>query len=67
LRGFFIWSIDPNTGSLTPVNTSVGPLCIPTWITFTPTDTFAYITNYSGSPNSANAIYGGLVDPHLGI
>ena len=64
--GFFIYSIDPSTGSLTPVNTSIGPLCEPIWISFTPANTFSYITNSSGNPNSAVAIYAGAVDPSTG-
>jgi 6-phosphogluconolactonase (cycloisomerase 2 family) len=63
--GFFIWSIDPSTGSLTPVKTSIVPLCEPIWISFTPAETFAYITNSSGNPNSAVAIYAGAVDPSI--
>jgi 6-phosphogluconolactonase (cycloisomerase 2 family) len=64
--GLLLWQIDSQTGALTQLNTSFGPpLCIVTSISFTPADSFAYLTSYSGA-NSASGIYGGVVDPATG-
>jgi Lactonase, 7-bladed beta-propeller len=60
-----IWTIDSASGSLTPVNTSFGPVeCGGLSITFTPADTFAYVTS---SPfQTPNGIAAGAVDPVTG-
>ena len=60
-----IWSIDPNSGSLTQVNTSFGPVCGLASISFTPTDSFAYLIAGS-SDQSFPSIFAGMVDPTTG-
>lgn len=68
----FIWSIDPNTGSLTQiyssyVNTSFGRPCLPESISFTPTDSFAYVLDLGGNDITfPSGFYGGVVDPASG-
>ena len=64
---FFIWTIDLHTGLLTQVTTSFGPpLCIPSSITFTPDDTFAYVTAGRKQNSQAQGIYAGAVDSSTG-
>lgn len=69
---FFIWSIDPNTGSLTQiyssyVNTSFGRPCLPESISFTPTGSFAYVVDLGANDVTfPSGFYGGVVDPASG-
>jgi 6-phosphogluconolactonase (cycloisomerase 2 family) len=63
--GLLLWRIDPQTGSLTQLNTSFGPPLCTNSISFTPADSFAYVTGQSGII-SASGIYGGMVDPATG-
>jgi 6-phosphogluconolactonase (cycloisomerase 2 family) len=63
--GLLLWRIDPQTGSLTQLNSSFGPPLCANSISFTPADSFAYVTGESGFI-SASAIYGGMVDPATG-
>ena len=69
---FFIWAIDPNTGSLTQiyssyVNTSFGRPCLPKSISFTPTNSFAYVLDLGGNNITfPPGFYAGAVDPASG-
>ena len=69
---FFIWSVDPNTGSLRQIyssyiNTSFGRPCLPESISFTPTDSFAYVLDLGANDIMfPSGFYGGAVDPASG-
>jgi hypothetical protein len=64
--GIDIWTIDPNTGSLTPVPTSFDPLCEPLSMTFDLTGNFAYVTSQRTENSTDQGIYGGVIDPLTG-